>query len=406
MRLSVGLALLAAAAASAATIRIPAKKQETAPASKVLIGGPGQIIVADFDGTSFDLKAKNSLPGTSPSWMAFKEPNTIYAVDENGKDLRIFKYNAARNEIKLDKSAVGSAGVVHLEFSTDQTRLVAGSYVDGKIDIWDIANSTLRLIKSVTSDGGLGPNKARQDQPRVHQVVRDPSGRYFAANDLGTDTVLLLDSAADSYAITTRVRVKNAGCGPRHGVFVPSADGTKATHYVLVCELLNRLEVFEVTYADDGIQFAEVQSLSTFGNTPHNATSALAGAIAISDNGKDIYVSNRLTGTAPAPDSIAHFRVAAPEGSACGSDSKDGSGSSAVLEFAGLVSSAGGVPRMFSLSTDGGLLFSTNQNSGLGLLALERNKATGELTEKPVASVGVADFGEAGFGPQFVQQIA
>ncbi|KAG7110119.1 6-phosphogluconolactonase like protein [Verticillium longisporum] len=362
MRLSVGLSLLAAAAASAATIRIPAKRQEAAPASKVLIGGPGQIIVADFDGTSFDLKAKDSLPGTSPSWMAFKEPNTIYAVDENGKDLRIFKYNAAKNEIKLDKSAV-------------------------------------------TSDGELGPNKARQDQPRIHQVVRDPSGRYFAANDLGTDTVLLLDSAADSYAITTGVRVKNAGCGPRHGVFVPSADGTKATHYVLVCELLNRLEVFEVTYADDGIQFAEVQSLSTFGNTPHNATSALAGAIAISDNGKDIYVSNRLTGTAPAPDSIAHFRVAVPEGSACGSDNKGGS-SHAVLEFAGLVSSAGGVPRMFSLSTDGGLLFSTNQNSGLGLLALERNKATGELTEKPVASVDVADFGEAGFGPQFVQQIA
>ncbi|KAG7146779.1 hypothetical protein HYQ46_004412 [Verticillium longisporum] len=105
MRLSVGLSLLAAAAASAATIRIPAKRQEAAPASKVLIGGPGQIIVADFDGTSFDLKAKNSLPGTSPSWMAFKEPNTIYAVDENGKDLRIFKYNAAKNEIKLDKSA-------------------------------------------------------------------------------------------------------------------------------------------------------------------------------------------------------------------------------------------------------------------------------------------------------------
>ncbi|KAM0281822.1 hypothetical protein ACHAQH_003311 [Verticillium albo-atrum] len=405
MRLSVGLSLLAAAATSAATIRIPAKRQEATPASKILIGGPGQIIVADFDGTSFDLKAKNSIEGTSPSWMAFKEPNIIYAVDENGKDLRIFKYDAAANEIKLDKSAPGSAGVVHLEFSTDQTRLVAGSYVDGKVDIWDIANGNLRLMKSVTSDGELGPNKVRQDQPRIHQIVRDPSGRFFAANDLGTDTVLLLDSRSDSYEITTRVRVSNAGCGPRHGVFVPSANGKQATHYVLVCELLNRLEVFEVTYADDSIQFTEVQSLDTFGGTPHNATSALAGAITISDNGKDIYVSNRLTGTAPAPDSIAHFRVSASRGSGCDGDAES-DGSADALEFVGIVSSAGGVPRMFSLSTDGGLLFSTNQNSGLGLLALTRNKETGELTEEPVAGVDVAEFGEVGFGPQFVQQIA
>ncbi|KAM0321408.1 hypothetical protein ACHAQA_010124 [Verticillium albo-atrum] len=402
MRLSIGLSLLAAAAASAAAIPSP-KKQETSGVSKILVGAPGQILVADFDGTSFEFTANSTLPGTTASWMAFKEPNLIYAVDENSANLRLFTYDAATNALKLEKTVVGSAGVVHLEFNVEKTRLHSG---EGQVDVWDIADGKFDLLTQVVSDGALGPNKERQDQPRVHQVVRETSGRFFAANDLGTDTVLLLDSADDSFDIANPVRVEPAGCGPRHGVFVPAADGKTASHYVLVCEMLNLLQVFEVGYADNSIQFAPVQTLSTFGNTTNfNTTTAKAGAISISDNGKDIYVSNRLTGiknsiSGNPIDSIAHFRVASGDGAAgteCGRT---------PLQFAGLTSSLGEVPRMFSLSKDNKFLLSSNQERGFGLLAFERVEATGKLLVDAAAKVNVQDFGPQGFGPQFVQQIA
>lgn len=76
-----------AAMASAAVIT-----RQAAPATpaKVLIGAPGTIAIADYDGKEFKVVANDSQPGTGPSWMAFKEPNLIYAVDENSNSTRLF----------------------------------------------------------------------------------------------------------------------------------------------------------------------------------------------------------------------------------------------------------------------------------------------------------------------------
>jgi hypothetical protein len=82
------LLLSAAALASAATI--PAMKRQQAPLAKVLIGAPGSILAADFDGLQFTLVANVTQAGTNPSWMAFKEPNILYAVDENSNNTRLF----------------------------------------------------------------------------------------------------------------------------------------------------------------------------------------------------------------------------------------------------------------------------------------------------------------------------
>ncbi|GJC81143.1 putative 6-phosphogluconolactonase ARB_02015 [Colletotrichum liriopes] len=394
--------IMAATAASAAVI---SRQDAPVTAAKVLIGAPGTIAVADYDGKEFKIVANNSQPGTGPSWMAFKEPNLIYAVDENSNSTRLFNFDTATNELKLVQAANGSAGVVSIEFNADKTRLVGASYGQGTVDVWDISDaSSLKLLKQITLGGTLGPNKARQDQSRAHQAVLDPSGRFFAINDLGTDSVVIIDSKDDAYEITSRNSVGTAGCGPRHGAWYPP-KGDKPLAYIVACELTNTLEVFSVSNNGSSISLTRTQELSTYGEAfpPANATTAAAGEIIVSGDGKDVYVSNRLTGNAT--DSISHFKItqqAAKGGSPC----KAASGG-ITLEFVEAITSGGQLPRMFSLSQDDKTLFSTNQqgDGALGLLALNRAADAGKLTATVVASLPVTLFGPEGFGPQFVKQI-
>ncbi|SPO03101.1 uncharacterized protein DNG_05783 [Cephalotrichum gorgonifer] len=412
--------ILAVAAPMAAAATLPRQ----APQAKVLIGAPNSILVADFDGLGFKIVGNATTEGTNPSWMAFREPNLLYAVDEFNASTNLFVFDPVTNSIQLVQSAEGSAGVVHLEFNFDKTRLVGSSFGAGTIDIWDITDGALTLLKQIVSDDPLGPNAARQEAPHPHQSVLDPTGRFFVVNDLGTDTVLVIDSDQDQFEVVNRVRVTPDGCGPRHGVFFPSraAEPTQATHYFVLCEMLNLVEVFSVEYAGNSLQFVPTQVLSTFGDTSPaaNLTTATAGGIVLSSDNLDVYVSNRNTGGEE--DSISHFRVVPPAEE----------GGALSLEFSESISSGGQVPRMLSLSADGNLLFSTNQRDGLGVLALARNGgavlgagtgaagaaaqaevggvqaavlAAGTLVGSPVAELGVDVFGAVDFGPQFVMQV-
>lgn len=258
-------------------------------------------------------------------------------------------------------------------------------------------------MRQLNSTDPLGPNAARQDAPHPHQAVLEPTGRFFVVNDLGTDTLLVLDSEQDRFEVVNRVRVTPDGCGPRHGVFLPRGAGTEATHYLLVCELLNMVEVFAVDYADDNLRFVPTQVLSSFGpDGPANASASTAGEIALSSDSRDVYVSNRNTGNET--DTISHFRVVPA-----------GADAPLSLEFSQAISSGGVHPRMFSLSGDESMLFSTNQFAGQGLVALARNgalgaggegvEAQGTLVDAPVAAVALDVFGAAEAGPLFVAQI-
>lgn len=190
--------------------------------------------------------------------------------------------------------------------------------------------------------------------------------------------------------MSSRVNVTPSGNGPRHGSFFPlGAD--KATHFFLASEIASLVKVFELTYTNATLEFNEIQSLSTFGPAfpPANATAASAGELVIDAANKNLYVSNRLTGNET--DSISHFAIdiSAAE----------------PLSFVDQISSGGLVPRMFSLSVDDSVLFSTNQAGANGLLAFSKDETTGTLTEQPVASLTLDVFGPQSSGPQFVMEI-
>lgn len=221
-----------------------------------------------------------------------------------------------------------------------------------------------------------------------HQILLDPTGQFFVAPDLGTDSILVIDST--KMELTNRVTVAPSGNGPRHGSFFPRG-AAKATHFFLASEIASLVKVFELTYTNATLEFNEIQSLSTFGpaTPPANATSASAGELVIDDSSKNLYVSNRLTGNET--DSISHFAIDI--------------NNAEPLTFVDQISSGGLVPRMFSLSVDDNILFSTNQAGENGLLAFSKDPTTGSLTEQPIASVTLDVFGPQSSGPQFAMEL-
>ncbi|KPM36378.1 hypothetical protein AK830_g10188 [Neonectria ditissima] len=395
MKLSAfGLVAALAATSSALPSALRRAKDYTSAGPRVLMGHNGHIFIADYlaESKEFKMTFKGNSKG-DPSWMAFAAPDRLYAVDEFSAALYYYGVNLDTNELVFKGGSNGSLGVVHLEFNTNKTRLIGSAYGNGTVDVWNIENDGLKLVDTIKSDGKLGPNTERQAASHPHQANLDPTGRYFAVNDLGTDSILVIDSKNDEYKKIGDVRVEPAGCGPRHGVFYPRGTSDDATHYMVVCEITNQVLVFSVKYTTNGLHFKQIQTLSTFGDAfpPANASTAAAGEIALTPNNQDVYISNRLTGNKT--DSIAHFKV---RRSKCGA---------ASLEFSDTVSSGGLLPRMFSLSNDAETVFSANQDGKYGLAAIDIGP-NGKLGDKPLATLDNTVFGDVGFGPQFVQQIA
>ncbi|KHO01220.1 carboxy-cis,cis-muconate cyclase [Metarhizium album ARSEF 1941] len=366
----------------------PADSAQTQGPAKLIVNTPGKIAIVDFDGSKFVTKGNATATG-NPTWAAFAPPNLLYAVDENGDTTSLLKLDLEKNTINPVSTAKGSTGVVHLELTKDKSRMVGAGYGSGNIDIFDTSGGGLKFSKAIASNDTVGPNKERQAKPHPHQSLLDPSGRYVAVMDLGTDNVLILNTQKD-FEIVNHVPVKPGGCGPRHGAFFP-AGASKAEYFIVLCEIKNLVVVYSVKYTDDkGIELEPVQTVSTFKSEADAPAKAAAGEVVLAPDNQSLYVSNRLTGGET--DSIAHFRLLRKDGTL-------------KVQFVGLTSTGGKLPRMFSASADGKYLFVGNQDGALGLVALKRG-ADGALAEKPVASIEMSQFPGQLAGPSFVLQIA
>ncbi|KAM0448745.1 hypothetical protein ACHAO4_008217 [Trichoderma viride] len=362
---------------------------------RLLIARPGHIYLATYSPASPSIIIDLDLPVAGiPSWFAVSptDPSLLYTFDENAATTFLYKLDLAANSLtKVVERNDGSEGVCHLGLSKDGSIMVGSSWASGTVDIWNTSNGSLEFVKTMPSkDAHLDAGKVA----RAHQAVLDPTGRFFVINDLGTDSLLVLDSAAANVPIVNRVRVPE-GSGPRHGVFYPSGGDAPATHYMLLCEKSNRVIVFALKYSDENIGFTLSGSYSTFmeGDAESERTAgAAAGEIALSRDGKHVYTSNRLMNSPT--ETIAHFRAL---------ESEEG----LSLELMGETSTGGKHPRMFSVSRDEGELFVGNQEGEWAVVVLKR-RDDGTLEEKPVAGIRMDELVKPGGdvrGPMFVLEV-
>lgn len=371
--------------------------------TNLLVAGAGQIKGFTYDGVSFTPSAKANIsePGKTASWMIFKEPNFLYAVDENSAATRLFNYDPTTGVLSNEVASWnGSTGVVHLAFNADQTKLIGSSYGQGQVDVWDASSPDghLKLDKQIVLAGDPGPKLPSQAHPRAHQAVLDPSGRYFLVNDLGGDKLHIIDTTAN-YTVVTTVPIAPAGSGPRHGAFV-SINGTQqASHYVVACELSNTLQLFSVSYDKNVFSMTGIHTISSYypGWGPANASTAAAGELLVSKSGPAvIYVSNRNTGNGT--DFLVRFAL----------EAKSATDSTPQLVPKGQLAVNGTAPRMatFSKDTKQERLFVGNMNGENGMVALGRAEGTGQMIATGSAKFPNAQFSsqakDMGFGPQFI----
>lgn len=360
--------------------------------SRLLLSNNGNIFIVDCDGSNAKIIHKEKVDA-NPSWMAFVKPNLLYTVDENSANTRLFHIDFNGKKIEHVKSERASTGVVHLEINKFRPAMLGSAYGNSSVDVWNIYDGQLQLQQTIPITDQVGPVTDRQDKPHPHQTVMDPSGRYFAVNDLGTDKIVILDSHNNVYNVVNHVPVSPPGCGPRHGAFYP-VGADRATHYILLCEIKNLVILYSLEYnLEKGIDFQYEQTFSTFGSPQAMPATAAAGELVLTPDNKHVYVSNRLTGGDA--ETIAHFKIVGGDGDASKSNMK--------LEFVGLTSTFGRLTRMFSLSLCGRYLYIGNQDGELGFVALKRN-SDGTLVNKVAAGIPLIEFGGEKAGPAFVQE--
>lgn len=121
---------------------------------------------------------------------------------------------------------------------------------------------------------------ARQTAPHPHEAFLDPTGKFIAVPDLGTDEIRLF--AVGGANLTARPLPPVAvapGSGPRHVAFAVKGD---KTFMYLVTELASTIVGYRVTYPAGAIKLEELWTMGAHGKDKPVPKTAFASEIVIS----------------------------------------------------------------------------------------------------------------------------
>ncbi|MBM2619421.1 lactonase family protein [Actinoplanes sp. LDG1-06] len=260
-----------------------------------------------------------------PSWLDIAPGSGhLYAVSEVSPDGTV---NALTSDTALLNTQPTGSGPAHVAVHPNGQFLFTSLYGGGAV-----------VTHRIAGDGTVGAATDTRRQStggrtsNAHQVVVDPDGDHVLAVDLGVDTVFTyrLDPAAATLAETGRLTLPT-GTGPRHLAFHP--DGA----YAYVAGELNST-VTVCAYADGVLTAGQVTS-----TVLSPGVTNYPGEIAVSADGRFVYVSNRGT------DTVAVFAVSA---------------GGAHLTLVATPPCGGVWPRHLAIDATGTWLYVANERSG------------------------------------------
>ena len=212
--------------------------------------------------------------------------------------------------------------------------LVVANYGTGTVVVIPLdANGSLQPVTQlVPLRGTPGPNLREQASSHPHAVVFDPSGQFVIVPDKGFDRTFLFRFEDGHLTPTAQEYAEAApGAAPRHATFHPLIPVLYVNN-----ELDSTVTAFDWTLG----QVIPRQVITTLVN--HYADPNTTAEIAVSPNGRHLYVSNR------GQDSIVQFAITQDTG---------------LLTYAGHFSTGGARPRFFTLDPDFSHLYVANQES-------------------------------------------
>ena len=221
------------------------------------------------------------------------------------------------------------------------------------------------VVFALQPDGGLGALVANVSAGKhAHCVVTSPDNRIAFVPNLGSDLVAQYRFDDQSGSLTPQdppAVITAAGAGPRHLVFAP--DGRRAY-------LLTELDATLYGYDYDADRGSLIPTWHVPTLPADYQGQRWAADIHVHPGGRTLYVSNR------AHDSLTVFTLDPAGG---------------PPQVAQRISSAGQVPRNFTLDPAGRFLFVANQDSG-NLVTFAIDPASGQLTQIADRPVGDAPY--------------
>ncbi|KAG5751176.1 hypothetical protein H9Q70_006188 [Fusarium xylarioides] len=327
--------------------------------------------------------------GHQPGWL-HSRGEYLYSVsrthfpDNSSTSGGIYAFrNLPNGRLELhDAVASHGDGGVYLDISRDGKTLSSAN-IDG---------STVSIFP-LTSPGNFGPvakvfhynlthpgpgTGDSQEIANPHAAVFSPCGNIMAVPDRGADRVYIYQVRDAKHVEQIRTITLLPGTGPRHILF--SQVNREKTIMFLVSELDNTVNVYSLengAVGDHGkhldlnetLRITHLQRASTLDDSsnrtkPNNVD--LASELSVSHDNRFLYVCNRNTESVDKVDTIAVYSL-------------DGH-SQKPLQFLGLNSTYGKIPRHFSLSPDSRNQFLAVANQVTNdLFILRRDSKTGFL---------------------------
>ncbi|MFH8469033.1 lactonase family protein [Streptomyces sp. NPDC017991] len=297
--------LLAAATASAATAAplLSATSAAAAPdrhGDLLYIGtwGRNQVHAVRFDPVHGTMTPLGPVAQVSSNWVTVHptRPVLYVAGGEPGGFVRTFRIDDASGaldrtgELATETVPGGSGGLSYIGLTADADTLLVADFATGTaVTVPAGRDGRLGAVASRVQDTGSGPSP-RQAGPHPHHVVVDPSRRFALVADFGADRVFVHAYDRASHRLSARTPdgpgsfATAPGSGPRRLAFHPNGR----TVY-----LLNELTAdIQVLRWDAGAGVLTPRRLLTTNAPGHTGTTS-AAELAISRDGRHVYVSNR-----------------------------------------------------------------------------------------------------------------
>jgi 6-phosphogluconolactonase (cycloisomerase 2 family) len=310
-----------------------------------------------FDPTTGGLNVSSVRSSIDPTFLALHPSKRIlYTVNEiNGAGtVEAYTIDAVSGALTLlNRRTVGSSPG-HLVIDATGQHLITADYNSATWTVVALApDGSLGAVTDTVVRTGSGPH-TRQLSPHPHGLAFDPSGRFLAGVDLGTDRLEIFELVND-HLVSRQVVSIAAGSGPRHVAFLPNGQAI----YV-INELTATISVFAFNAATGAVG-ALRQTIETV--TPGFPLWRSAAEIVVHPSGKFLYASNRKTVDDPVSDSIAAFSINQTTG---------------VLTSIGYTTTNIRTPRTMGFDPTGTWLYSLNQD-GDSIVQFLVDQANGAL---------------------------
>ncbi|NOX99630.1 MAG: lactonase family protein [Verrucomicrobia bacterium] len=295
--------------------------------------------------------------GTSPSALVLNDAKTrLYSANETERlddkesgSVSAFAIDPTDGKLKLLNSvSSGGKGPAHLSIHPSGKFVLVANYFGGSVAVLPILpDGSLGEATDVKKDAGkVGPTKATNappgsfafsghDQTHAHMIESDPSGRYILHVDLGLDKIFVWKFDDKKGLLTPNTP---------HSVSLPPGDGPRHFHFHPNGRWLYSLQeegstIVLFDYDPEKGQLSSRQTLSSL--PPGYAGSNFCSGILVSEDGRFVYVGNRLH------DSIGIFSV----------------GKNGELTFVADEWTRGNYPRSFSFDPTGKFFYTCNQRA-------------------------------------------